>query len=318
MADLKPVYLVCGDDDAKIDAWRARVRKRAEVENGPGELESFDARLAVPDEVVASLAALTFATGTRYVLVDDVGAWKAGELPPLLETIAALPPETVLVLVVRGKPLKGLVQAVEKAGGEVREHAAPKPWELPKWATGRARELGLRLEGEAAKTLVALAGPSQQRISRELEKISIALHPEPTAGIEDVERLTAGEASPRVYDLADAVVGGNVEHAIELAEELALQGERPSRFVYPIVGRLREVHRAVELLEGGLTEKELASALKLPPWRVKKIVPLARRADRETLERALCRFADLEVELRGGGSLDEETAVTLTLAKAAA
>jgi DNA polymerase III subunit delta len=252
------------------------------------------------------------------VLVDDVGAWKAGELAPLIDAIAALPPDTVLVLVVRGKPLKGLVQAVEKADGEVREHPAPKPWELPKWATGRARELGVRLDGEAAKTLVALAGPSQQRISRELEKLAIALHPEPTATVEDVERLTAGEASPRVYDLADALVGGNVEHAIELAEELALQGERPSRFVYPIVGRLREVHRAVELLEGGLTEKDLASALKLPPWRVKKIVPLARRADRETLERALCRFADLEVELRGGSSLGEETAVTLTLAKAAA
>lgn len=318
MADLKPAYLVCGDDDAKIDAWRSRVRKRAEAENGQGGLESFDARVAVPDEIAASLAALTFATGTRYVLVDDVGAWKAGELAPLLDAIAALPPDTVLVLVVRGKPLKGLVQAVEKAGGEVREHPAPKPWELPKWATGRARELGLRLEGEAAKTLVALAGPSQQRISRELEKLAIALHPEPTAGVEDVERLTAGEASPRVYDLADALVGGNVEQAIELAEELALQGERPSRFVYPIVGRLREVHRAVELLESGITEKELASALKLPPWRVKKIVPLARRADRQALERALCRFADLEIELRGGGSVDEETAVTLTLARAAA
>ena len=30
MAELKPAYLVCGDDDAKIDAWRARVRHRAE------------------------------------------------------------------------------------------------------------------------------------------------------------------------------------------------------------------------------------------------------------------------------------------------
>jgi hypothetical protein len=30
------------------------------------------------------------------------------------------------------------------------------------------------------------------------------------------------------------------------------------------------------------------------------------------------RFADLELELRGGGTLDEETAVTLTLARSAA
>lgn len=318
MADLKPAYLICGDDDAKIDAWRLRVRQRAESENGPGALETFDAKTTESSEVAAALAALTFATGTRYLLVDDTGAWKAADIAPLVEAIETLPPDTVLVLVVRGKPLKGLVTAVEQAGGEVRDHAAPKPWELPKWATGRARELGLRLEGEASKTLVALAGPSQQRMSRELEKLAIALHPEPTVHVDDVERLVAGDASPRVYDLADALVGGNVEQAIELAEELVVYGERPSRFVYPIIGRLREVHRAVELLEGGLTEKELASAMKAPPWRVKKVVALARRADRESLERALCRFADLEIELRGGGSLDEETAVTLTLARAAA
>jgi DNA polymerase-3 subunit delta len=317
VADLKPVYLVCGDDDAKIDAWRARVRKRAETENGPGGLETFDAKSADPSEVAAALATLTFASGTRYLLVDDAGAWKAGDIAPLADALADMPPDTVLVLVVRGKPLKGIVKAVEGAAGEVRDHAAPKPWELPKWTTDRARELGLRLEGEAAKMLVSLAGPSQQRISRELEKLSIALHPEPTVRVEDVERLTAGDTSPKVYDLADALVGGNVEAAIDLAEDLTLHGERPSRFVYPIIGRLREVHRAVELLDGGLTEKELASAMKAPPWRVKKVVALARRADRESLERALCRFADLEIELRGGGSLDEETAVTLTLARAA-
>jgi DNA polymerase III subunit delta len=317
VADLKPVYLICGDDDAKIDAWRSRVRKRAEAENGPGALESFDARSDEAEAVVASLAALTFATGTRYLMVDDVGAWKAADAAPLVKAIGALPPETVLVLIVRGKPLKSLVTAVEPAGGEVREHAAPKPWELPKWATGRARELGLRLDGEAAKTLVAIVGPGQQRLSREIEKLSIAVYPEPTATVEDVERLAAGEASPKVYDLADAVVGGNVEAAIELAEELSEWGERPSRFVYPIVGRLREVRRAVELLEDGMTEKELAGALKMPPWRAKKVIALARRADREMLEREICRFADLEGELRGGGNLDEATAVTLTLARAA-
>jgi len=317
VADLKPVYLIHGDDDSKIDAWRSRVRKRAESENGPGALESFDAGSDDAEAVIASLAALTFATGTRYLLVDDVGAWKAAAAAPLVDSIAALPPETVLVLVVRGKPLKSLATAVEQAGGEVRDHPAPKPWELPKWATGRARELGLRLEGEAAKTLVTIAGPSQQRMSRELEKISIALYPEATASVDDVERLAAGEASPKIYDLADAVVGGNVESAIALAEELSEWGERPSRFVYPIIGRLREVRRAAELLEGGMTEKELAGALKMPPWRAKKVVALARRADREALERAICRFADLEVDLRGGGSLDEATAVTLTLARAA-
>jgi len=315
MPDLKPVYLVCGDDDAKIDSWRSRLRNRAEDELGPGGLETFDARAGGPEPVAAALAVLTFNTGTRYLLAEDVSVWKAGEITPLTGALETLPPDTVLVLIARGKPLKGLVKAVEAAGGECNEYAAPKPWEMPKWAIARARELGLRLEPEAAKLLVAIVGSSQQRLAREIEKLAIALHPEVTARVEEVEALAAGETTPKVYDLADALVAGDVELTMHLAEDLMAQDERPGRFVYPIVGRLRDVHRAVELLEAGMSEGELPSAMKAPPWRVKKVAALARRGDRETIERALCRFADLELELRGGGALDEETAVSLALAR---
>lgn len=318
MAGLKPCYLVCGEDDAKIDAWRARVRSRAEAELGPGGLEPFNARSAAPDEVVASMAALTFATGTRYLLVEDAGAWKAGELGPLTAALGAMPPDTVLVLVVRGKPLAALAKAVEAAGGEVRNHPAPKPWELPRWVAGRAREEGLSLDAEAAQALVDAAGPSQQRLSREIEKIAIAVHPERSASAEDVSELAAGSTAPKLYDLADAVVAGDRRAALRLARELEAADERPGRLVYPVVTRLREVLRIVALLEAGVAEGELSKHTGGPPWRVKKSVPLARRADRAALERALCRFADLELDLRGGGSpLDENTALTLTIARAA-
>ena len=55
MAALKPAYLISGDDDPKIDAWRTRVRNRAEEEGGPGALELFDAKA----NVVGSMAAFT-------------------------------------------------------------------------------------------------------------------------------------------------------------------------------------------------------------------------------------------------------------------
>jgi len=318
VADLKPAYLVHGDDDAKIDQWRGRVRSRAEAEHGPGALEHFHAGPATPADVAASLNALTFATGTRYLLVEDVGAWKVPALEPLTSALGSTPPDTVIVLIARGKPPAPLAKAVKAAGGEVREHAAPKPWELPKWVVARAGEHGLQMHPEAARALVALAGPGQQRLVREIEKIAIALHPDTAVGPEEIEALAAGDTTPKVYDLADAVVAGDLEVTLSLAEELAAQDERPSRFVYPIVGRLREVLRVVELLDSGVGEKDLPKAMRTPPWRVKKAVALARRADRETLRRALCRFAELEVELRGGGALDEETAVSLTLVRAAA
>jgi DNA polymerase-3 subunit delta len=318
VAALKPAYLVCGDDDAKIDAWRARVRRRADEERGPGGLETFDARQSEPAEVAGALAMLSFETATRYLLVDDVGAWKAAQLDPLEKALTELPPETVLVLIARGKSNKQLQKAVEKAGGEVREYAAPKPWELPKWAIGHARELGLHLDGEAAKELVARVGTSQQRLSRELEKIALALHPSANVTTSDVEQLAATDTAPGAYDLADALVAGDLRATIALAEQLDEHGERPSKLVWPIVRRLREVHQAAALLGAGMPDAQVASALKGPPWASKKVIARAKKADVATLERALCVFADLEVELRGGGELqlDEGAAFSLALARA--
>jgi DNA polymerase-3 subunit delta len=319
VADLKPAYLICGDDDAKIDAWRARVRRRAEAEGGPGALETFDARSQGPDEVAAALAAMTFASGTRYLLADGVETWKAGELERLEADLAAMPPDTVLVLIGRGKVPARLVKAVEKAGGEHREYSAPKPWELPKWVRERAQEEGLELDSDASKALVALVGARQQRLAREIEKLAITAHPATRLGAEEVERLAAGEAGGGAYDLADALVARDEPAALSLAEDLTARGEAPGRLLYPIVRRLRDVHRAAELLEAGLPDKAVAAELKMPPWAAKRTIAQAKKADRDQLARALIEFADLEVELRGGGDdqLDEETALSLALARSA-
>ena len=319
VAELKPVYLVCGDDDAKIDAWRARLRRRAEDERGPGGLEGFDARQSDPAEVAGSLAMLSFDPGTRYLMVDDVAAWKAAQLSPLEDALKDLPPETVLVLIARGKATKQLSKAVETAGGEVREYAAPKPWELPKWCVGHARELGLQLDSEAAKELVARVGTSQQRLSRELEKIGIALHPSATVSAADIQRLSAADHAPGAYDLADALVSGDLKTTLALAEQLDEYGEPPGRLLFPIVRRLREVHQAASLLAAGMPDAKVGEALKGPPWAAKKTIAKAKKADVQTLERAICVFADLEVELRGGGEVrvDEDAAFSVALARAA-
>jgi DNA polymerase-3 subunit delta len=294
------------------------VRTRAEEEGGPGALETFDAKANGPDEVAAALGMLTFGTEARYYLADNVEAWKAGDLDPLERALADPAPDTVLVMLARGKPQQRLVKAVTAAGGEVREYTAPKPWHMPKWVAERAAECGLRLDQEAAKALVGVVGIRQQRLQREIEKLAIVAHPSGQLSAEEVERLAAGEASIQAYELADAVVAGDLTTTMRLAEGLTAGQERPSGLIYPIVRRLREVHRATELLDAGVPEQKVAGALRMPPWLAKRTLGQAKKTNRDALAKALCVFADLEMDLRGAGELDEDTAFSLALAKAAA
>jgi DNA polymerase-3 subunit delta len=318
VAALKPAYLVCGEDHAKIDAWRSRVRRRAEEENGPGGLEAFDARSETPDEVAASLQALTFGGGTRYVMVDGVESWKPAALDPLERELASPAPDTVLVLVARGKAPDRLSKAVAKAGGELREYEAPKPRELPRWTIDRAAEEGLNLDLDAARTLVGMVGNNQQRISREVEKLALLAHPKDRLTAEHIKRLASGETSGQGYDLADALVAGDLEESLRLAERLVERGDRPGRLIYPILSGLRRSIRAAELIDAGVSEAQLSKELRVPPWLAKRIASQARKADRDGLERALCVFADLEVRMRNGDCVDDESGLTLALARAAA
>lgn len=319
MADLAPVYLISGDDDAKIDAWRARVRARAEVELGPGGLEQFDAKVDGADAVAAALATMTFAAGTRYLLAEPVEGWKADDIEALERSLAAMPPDTVLVLIARGKAPAKLVKAVEASEGEAREYGAPKPWELPRWVVDRAREEGLAMELDTAKHLVQVVGSRQQQLQREIEKLRIALHPATRVTAADVDAIAAAEATVQVYDLADSIVAGDLPAALALAEELRAADEAPGRLTYRLVSRLRDVHRAAVLLDAGVPEAKVGPQLKMPPWAVKRTIAQARKADREALERGLEALAQFEVDSRGGGDrdLDEDTAFTMTLATAA-
>jgi len=321
VADLKPVYLVCGDDDVKIDAWRARVKARAEQESGQGALEQHDAGAMPPDALAADLAALTFATGTRYMLVDGVEGWKAAQLDPLERALEDMPPETILVMVARGKTQARLCKAVEKAGGEVREYEAPNARQLGKWTIERAAEQNLKLDAEAARTLVALVGPRQQRLAREVERLALLAHPDGQLDAQQIAELAAGESELQAYELADAIVAGDERQALAAAERLTAQGEAPGRLLYAVVRRLRDVHRAAELIDAGVRESDAATKLGMPPWLAKRIIAAAKKAGRQALEDAICAFATLEIDLRGGGlradfSLDEDTALSLAIVRA--
>jgi len=318
MADLKPVYLISGDDDPKIDAWRARVRARAEAEGGAGALERFEGRESSPEAVAVEAASMTLGGGPRYLLVEDAGAWKAADLEPIERAIADPAPDTVLVLIVRGKPIPRLLKAVEDGGGEIREHLAPKSKQLPGWVVGRARERGLSLDGETAKALVARVGNRPAQLLRELEKLALAVHPATRLSAADVEELASGEAGAGVYDLADTLASGDRSRTLAQAESLIAREGKSGGLTYPLVRRLREVHQASRLLDAGLPEQQVAGALPVPPWIAKRMVALARGASREGLELAICAFADLEARSRSGEGLDEATELSLTLARATA
>jgi DNA polymerase-3 subunit delta len=212
-----------------------------------------------------------------------------------------------------------LHRAVRKAGGDVAAEQSVKPWELPRWVIARARELGLQLDNDAARALVAQVGDRQQRLLRELEKLALGAGHGGRIDVEQIEAQAATSAEQRAWSLADALLTGDAAAASRTFLALRAQGERLPGVVYWMAQRVRTALEAAQALEAGEPESQVKRRLRMPSRAADRLLADARRAGTERLRQAVEQIADLELASRGGGSgaASEDTAALLAIQRIA-
>jgi DNA polymerase-3 subunit delta len=325
MPELKPAYLIHGDDHGAFAERRARLRALAESRSGgAGSFELLEGEAASPAGAARALAAMTLplageATGAvgRVILVEGVERWREADVEKhLLPAMSQAPAGTTLALFARedsrSKAPPAVAKAVKQAGGQVDAQMTVKPWQLVGWTREQAARLGLLLDADAAKALVELVGERQQRLLRELEKLAVARAAggapaaageprEPTrVDVEEVRRSAARSAELRAYALADALVAGDVRQATLAYLRLRGQGERLSGFTYLMAQRLRDALAIALRLRAGEKPAEVKRSLRMPSRAAERLLADVARSDPERLRRALRELAELELDSRGG------------------
>jgi DNA polymerase-3 subunit delta len=317
VADLRPAYLIHGDDHGAVAERRGGLRALAERDGSAAGMELLEGDAATPAGVAQALAAMTLAVGRRVIIVEGVERWRDGEVERHLEpAMEQMPPETTLALFAREEPRSkappAVHRAVERAGGQVVAQMTVKPWELPKWAREQAARIGLSLDAAAAKALVGQVGERQQRLLRELEKLALegeadeqpagagGARPGRRVSVQDIEARAAHSAQWRAYGLADALVGGDRREAALSYLRLRHQGERLSGLTYLMAQRLREALAVALRLREGEPAAEIRRGMRMPTRAAERFLADVARTDPDRLREALAALATLEVDSRGG------------------
>jgi DNA polymerase III subunit delta len=315
MAELKPVYLIHGDDHGAVAERRAGLRSLVEGPDVQASVELLEGDSASPSGVADALAAMTLAVGRRVIVVEGVERWRQADVEKLLApAIAQMPPDTTLALFAReearAKAPDALHAAVRSAGGQIVAQMTVKPWELPKWAREQASRIGLSLDAAAAKALVAQVGDRQQRLLRELEKLALEGDADQTGTVTvDTQRIddrAAHSAEWRAYALADALVGASAREATLSYLRLREQGERLSGLIYLMSQRLRDALAAALRLQAGESEATVKRGLRMPSRAADRFIADVARSDPGRLRSALAALADLELDSRGGAVIAAE------------
>jgi DNA polymerase III subunit delta len=324
MATFKQAYLIHGDDHGRISERRARLRILAEDASGAQGVEVLDGERGTPADAAAALSAMTFTIGRRFIVVDGAERWKDRELDELSSAMNPIPPDTTIAFFAREdtrlKAPPRLHELVGTAGGDISAENGVKPWELPKWVLARAAELGVKLDRDAARALVEHVGERQQRLLRELEKLTLEFGDGRPIGAEEIDELTAASAERKVWALADALVGSDQAAAAALYLALRAQGERVTGLLYWMTQRVQTAVEVAQALDRGESAAQLKRGLRMPSRAADRLIADARRAGADRLRRALEQLADLELASRGGGpgAASEDTAMLLAIERIAA
>lgn len=321
-AEMKPLYLIAGTDEAKIDATRARLRARAEREGGSAALEVFEPGegKGMPDHeaLLAAIPAMSLMGTRRYLLADGVERWRDKQLEPVLAALGELPPDLTLVLICRDKVPAKLAKAVKAAAGEIHEFEAPKAREMPGVLVREAQQFGFRLEPAAARLLVERMGSSPLRLRNELERLALWAGEGGEVTASDLQEMITDTSEAAVWSLSDALIEGDAAAALRIGERLIGQGENVTGLIYGLASRLRSACAAAAQLEEGIPPKQVESSLKMHPYAAKQLVNRLRDANLADLRLATETLADLELWCRGGADYGDELALTIALRRAAA
>ena len=319
-SELKPAYVVSGDDRPKVEVALERLRGRFDS----SAIERFVAAGggASGADVVAACNAGSLLGDARLVMVTEVdgrrgdwnrltGGWKAGDIDAVAEYLTAPAPGTVLCLV--GEELKAdspLGKAVAKVG-DVLVYAVGK--DLDAWIAKRFRESGIEIGRDACHALREIVGDEKLLLDLEMSKLVTWARGEPL-GVDEVRRLATPSREEAPWALTDAWGARDMGAALTVMEnDLEQRPREIPRLVGQLGGHLHKLTSMKRLLEDGVAPKDAAGKLGMKPFPAQK---LARQADGFTVEElrdASVRLARLDHALKGGSRLAPELELQLAI-----
>jgi len=328
---LHRVYLLHGEEknsgEVLFDAYLAE-RIEREIIKAAVRPEDREMNVAVFEsdppakEIAAAVDTIPFFGGNTVVLVRGTSLLKAarGQSSPegnelsrpaenedqeLLRLIAALPEYCHLVFTTNAKVDKRRrsFKLIEKTG-QVIETAPLKAWEIQPWLVRSATEKGKRLTPEAAEHLAAafslMPAVSRGLLDNELTKLVLYTGDRKEITAEDVDFCLAAQPEISVFALTSALSAQNTEQALRLFREQLSHGENLMRLVALMASEVRRLWQVKELMEAGVSAKEIPKRLGIAPFLADKSVRQVHAFARDALREAYISLAAFEREFKLG------------------
>ncbi|MGN0255183.1 MAG: DNA polymerase III subunit delta, partial [Chordicoccus sp.] len=174
----------------------------------------------------------------------------------------------------------------------------------------------LRIRKSDMDYLLLRTGSDMTHISIEVDKLINYCEGK---GIRDIGRDEIGavvseRTENRIFDMVSAVTGGRRKEAMDLYADLLALKEPPMRILFLIGRQFNQLLIIREMNSGGSGVSEIAQKAGMPPFAVRRNLPLAKRYTEKQLRDAVRICVDAETAVKTG-LMGDRLSVELVLAQ---
>ena len=317
------ITLLHGNDEFTISETLRDLRSQVQQEAGLGDLNIVDLE---PPPNMALLRdhadTIPFLGDTRLVIVrgwlealgKDLGrgSVRAREMADaLVEYLSGMPESTHLVFVEtvslssKHPVLKALTTLAQDGKAEIKTFVLPgrardRREFVMKWIRSRMHGYHADIDPEAVRLLADVLGHNLRLLDQELQKLRTFVGKNGYITPDIVRDLVPYTREANVFKMLAAIGQRDAARAIVLLQQNLASGQHPLQLLALIARQYRIYIGLKDLSKQGLNPEEMASALGIPAWTVKRDLDVARRLSWSYLDRVMDHLLQVDARIKQG------------------
>jgi DNA polymerase-3 subunit delta len=301
---LAPFYLFYGPEEFRLEKVLDRIRN----DFIPASARDFNQEIFYAGEktdsaeIINRARSLPFLSGNRLIIVRRTENFSSVELETFLSYFEK-PADTTCLIFIASKTdfRKSFYKRIKEQGRAVNFTKLRESQVVP-WIRGTARELGLKIDGQASAYLHQIVGNSLRDLYAELEKLHLR-YEEDNVGVEQVKDLAIHSRAYTIFELMNKVSEKNCPESLTVLNRFLEEEDKkdaPLRILGMLNRQIRIMWQTKSILSKGGQIREVAKKLGLPDFSARDFARHAQSWSTKELERGLHLLYETDGLLKSG------------------
>lgn len=264
-------YLIYGNDYGLIK------REIDKIISGTSDVVKYDLLVSNVSDVIEEASCMSL-FGDKKVVIGENALFLTGantsvnhDIDYLTSYVNAENHDNIVILTVVQDKLderKKIVKLLKKNVTVIHKETIDEK-DLPKFIIKEFLNNGYKIDYKTASYFVDYVGKNVDILLSEINKMIIYKDTDKEIFIEDILNISSKGFNDNVFDLSDAIMKKDFKKIFSCYNDLMILKEEPIKIIALLASQFTLVYQSKLLSKEGFMSKDIASTLKVHPYRVK-------------------------------------------------